>query len=165
MWGQQRVGLGAEDAQVADIGFVAVEQFIWHLLSAFVRGKVPDVVGGAQGFSPQVLGRAGLDEHGPGAVQQGPVEALCLAVLLRRVGHCQVVLNAVGLEVVGQFVVDVLAAVVAAHGAQPVAAMNLHVLQHLKGLQRHGCLGLQGFHNGKARVVVLVGGNVAAAAI
>lgn len=98
-----------------NLALLAKEGLVWcSALETLGRAAAHDVGGCLHGVSPEGLGQARLDEHGNRLVDEGLVDALSHAVLLRSVGRRSLVENALLAELGLKCLARVLAAVVRA---------------------------------------------------
>ena len=154
----------AEDAQRGEVGLDVEGQLPRRRLLAGGGGAVAQERGGLDGLGPERERQFGVEEHRLGLLDERAVEALGGAVLLRRVGHGRLVVDALGGEVAAQRVVDVLGAVVAAHGDDAAAELRLQVVERAD--QRAGGLSLvlEHVHDAEAGVAIEHGEHVLGAA-
>ena len=153
-------GARAEDAQVGHIWHAAKEQLPRRLVLASHGRAVAQQVGGEHRLAPQSHGQASVGQHAACLLQQGAVESLRLAVLLRSVGHGGLRLDALGLEVGVDGAVDVLAAVVGAHGLDGQARLVLQVAEGAADGVGHVVLALEQLDGSQTSVVIQEGADV-----
>jgi hypothetical protein len=116
----------SKDTKMRDVRYLAGPDALWKVATEGpVRAAVLDICKRLHGLSPERPRKTGVDEHGADRIGDGEVDALGTCVLLRCVGCCTFVPDAVLGEEGGESARDIFATIVGAQGLELALCLTL----------------------------------------